>query len=61
MSKVMMHKKTGKLVEMTDSWFGKVIWLVDFDYLNPYEIAAFPSVIYDDDKRFKNYIEIGDC
>jgi hypothetical protein len=59
--KVMMNIKNGDLAEMTRSWFGDVIWLVDFESINPGTIAKFPIVIYSDDERFNDYVQIGWC
>lgn len=58
--KVVMHKITGELKELTYSWLCKVIWLTEYDFIPESAIAVFPYVIYEDDKRFKQYEVIGE-
>lgn len=58
--RVFMHKKTGELVEVTKSWFGVVIWLKDYDLMNPYLPPEPFTCIFDDDRRFKHYIDLGE-
>lgn len=58
-SLVVIHKKTGKLAEMTKTWMGFVIWLVEFDDLPKDTLCIWPHVLYDDDVRFQNYELVG--
>ena len=58
---VVMHKKTGVLAELQlGSWFGKIIWLVDYDEIPKGAIACDPYLIYNDDKRFNDYESLGE-
>ncbi len=59
-TKIVMHKKTGELKEMTESFLGQVIWLVDYDKIPSNKIACFPYVIYDDNIMFNDYETLGD-
>jgi hypothetical protein len=55
-----MDKKTGELVEVTKSWLGVVIWLKDYDLMNPYIPPEPFTYICDDDRRFNRYIDLGE-
>lgn len=56
---IVMHKETGQLAELTKSWFGYIIWLKDFEEL-PNDMTYLDYVIFDDDKRFKQYEVLGE-
>lgn len=57
---VVINRKTAELAEMTHSWFGLVIWLMEFNDIPEGTRATYPYLIYDDDKRFKDYDVIGE-
>ena len=59
-AKIVMNTKTAELAEMTKSWMGLVIWLLEFDDIPDGVIATFPYVIYQDDPNFKDWKVIGD-
>lgn len=53
--KVVMHKKTGDLKEMSYNLdFGNIIWLLDYDEI-PKDSKVSSCCIFSDDKRFKEY------
>lgn len=58
-AQAVMHKKTGDLKEMTKSWMGWVIWLMDYDKIPKGSLAVWPYLIYNDDVRFKDYEIVG--
>lgn len=55
-----INKKTGELAEMTRSWFGEIIWLVDFDLIPKDVIAGRPYLLFNDTIEFKDYEVLGD-
>lgn len=57
---VVMHKRSGELKEMTKSWMGYVIWMAEYDDIPKHAICIWPYVIYDDEKRFNDYVILGD-
>lgn len=59
--KVVMHKETGELAELQEkSFFGAVIWLMDYDTIKPHILAVPPFLLYDDDNEFRNFIVLGE-
>lgn len=57
---LVIHKSTHAVAEMTQSWMGLVIWLVEFTKIPKNSLAVRPWVIYDDDDDFKNWLVIGE-
>lgn len=56
---VVMHKETGDSKEMTyNNFWGQVIWLYEYDCIPKNEIVS-KYVIFNDDKRFKEYESLG--
>jgi len=60
MIRVAINKRTAKLVEVTSSFMGDVIWLKDYGTIDPRALAIYPLVIYSDDKRFNDYEILGE-
>lgn len=59
--KVVMHKETGDLAELQEkSFFGAVIWLMDYETIKPHTLAVPPFLLYDDSSEFQNFILLGD-
>ena len=59
-SKVVMNKYTGDLAELTNNYlFGKIIWIVEYDKIPKGSMLLGKYIIFNDEKRFKDYEVIG--
>jgi hypothetical protein len=59
-AKLVLNTRTFEIAEMTKSWFGNIIWLVEYNDIPKGSLAGYPHLIFDDDERFKHYKIIGD-